>query len=129
MAGRPDQPATRLEDWDRAAIAEPILNRIVAAYLAARTELNLKQVVWTMWVAFRMPLTMDTPLYAAALEALMRGWFESKRSKTKGTYMPTKDFRKIFAEGIAKFEEAAKGARMNKSIERRSSGIDNMSAT
>lgn len=119
MAGSPDAPVTRLEDWDRAAIAETLLNQLVPAYLAARAELNLKQVVWTMWVALRMPLTMDTPLYASALEALMRGWFESQRSKTKGTYMPTKEFRRIYADGIAKFEAAAKGVEYGDRIARK----------
>ncbi len=56
----------------------------------------------------RMPVTFDTPLYASALEALMRGWFSSKRSRTRGVYMPTKDFRSRFADALEAFTVGAK---------------------
>jgi hypothetical protein len=117
-ASRSDLPVTLLFDGHNRR-AETIVTPIVAAFLEAREELNLSRVVWTMWIALRAPLTFDTPLYASALEALMKGWFASTRTKSSGLYMATKEFRERFGSILTKFAEIAKDVAYGDRILRR----------
>jgi hypothetical protein len=88
---------------------ELVLSTIVSNFLKFRDEMNLARAVWTLWIGQRMPATFDSPLYAAALEALMQGWFKSKRSKSGGVYMPYTEFRKTFAAPLKDFAAIANG--------------------
>jgi hypothetical protein len=101
---------------------ERILSPIVSNFLASRDEMNLGRAVWTLWIGQRMPATFDSPLYASALEALMHGWFKSKRSKSGGVYMPHKEFRKAFDRPLKDFAMIAKelpyGGRMTRKVDR-----------
>lgn len=110
-----------LESLEGAEV-ERILSSIVSSFLASRDEMNLGRAVWTLWIGQRMPATFDSPLYASALEALMQGWFKSKRSKSGGVYMPYKEFRKAFDGPLKDFAAIAKrlpyGDRMTRKVDR-----------
>ncbi|WP_437304843.1 hypothetical protein [Sorangium sp. So ce388] len=84
----PDLPPFRVQHRN----TEADFNRIVGSFLKKNQELELHEVVWTLWIAHRMPMGFDLPLYASALERLMQAWFKSTKSKSKGIYMPKKEF-------------------------------------
>lgn len=123
MASRIDLPAIPLTRFASGRTpAEAAIATIVTMFLQSRDTLNLSHAVWAMWVALRMPKIFDLPLYGSALEGVMRGWFSSQRTKTGGSYMPTKDFRARFADGINEFKKAAAtapyGDRIARKVER-----------
>jgi hypothetical protein len=126
-ARQPDRLVVPIFDWNRRDETENVLSFVTGAYLAARDELNLSHAVWTMWMAARMAVSFETPLYAAALEALMKGWFASNRSKTKAVYMAAEDFRRVFAEAIDKFQTTANGVKYGDRIVRKISAANAMS--
>ena len=72
--------------------SEAVFSTFVAEYLNRRSELNLREVVWTIWIAQRMPLGFELPLYSTALERLMNAWFRSSQSRSKGVYLPKAEF-------------------------------------
>jgi hypothetical protein len=125
--GQPDRPAVPMFGWETRHQNESTLSSVTAAYLAARDELNLSHAVWTMWMAARMAVSFETPLYAAALEAVMKGWFASNQSKTKAVYMSVEDFRKVFADAIEMFRTTAEGVKYGDRILRKISGANAMS--
>jgi hypothetical protein len=67
----------------------------VEAYLKSRSTLGLSDVLWSMWVARRMPGGFELPVYGSALERLMNAWYRSSRSRSKGVYIPKKEFDTI----------------------------------
>jgi hypothetical protein len=125
-ASRSDTPAVPLGASRLETPPEQVLSPLVAKFLAQRDELNLSHVVWTMWIASRMPITFDVPLYASALEALMNAWFASKRSRTGGVYMEKTAFQERFAGALSGFATAAEGLAYGDRIVRRANGANAM---
>jgi hypothetical protein len=56
----------------------------------------------------------------------MSAWFQSKRSKTHGVYMPTAEFQTRFAVPLAAFATAAEGVLYGDRIVRRANGANTM---
>ena len=85
------------------------ISKLTKEYMEYRDLLNLSDAIWITWLAQRMPLGYDLPLYSAALESLMQSWFKSKESKTKGIYMEKKKFDSLVGEFIEAASEKLKG--------------------
>lgn len=74
---------------------ESAFGQLIRSYLEKRDEFQLRDVVWTFWIAQRMPVGFELPLFASALETLMHAWFRSTRSRSKSVYMPKGNFDKL----------------------------------
>lgn len=90
----PDLPPFRL----RSADVEPFFNQVVATFVDRAIDYGLREALWMAWMALRMPVGFDLPLYGAALERIMIAWFKSTRSKSKGVYMPKAEFESLLGD-------------------------------
>lgn len=71
---------------------EPLLNDLVPGYLALKDDLRLNEALRCYRLSQELPIGLNLPSLGTGLETLASSWFESRRSKTKGVYMPKKDF-------------------------------------
>lgn len=81
---------------------EAVISKLIDSFLEKRATLSLQETLWIMWEAEGMPVGFDLPLYGAALEGLMKSWFKSIHSKSKGIYMKTPEFKSIIKDGVDK---------------------------
>ena len=71
--------------------------------------LNLDEVLWGYWLADQLPLGADLPVLATSVEILMNPWYKSKKSKSKGTYMPKAEFDKLLKDEFKAIEAKLEG--------------------
>lgn len=79
---------------------EEILNQVVRRYLELRNVLNLNEALWRYWIANDLPIGVNLPILHAGVEILANAWFGSDKSKTRGVYLPKKEFDKLIKEGM-----------------------------
>lgn len=118
----PDLPPFRL----RSADIEPYFNQMVAAFVDKAVDYGLREALWMIWMALRMPVGFDLPLYAAALERIMIAWFKSTRSKSKGVYMPKTQFESLLVDDFSSIETRLGGRQYADRILRRIRGAFQM---
>jgi hypothetical protein len=88
---------------------EAVAGPLATAYLDNRELLGLKNTIWNYWMARRSPLGPNLVFMATAMESLMKGWFKSSKSRSKGVNMPKKDFDALFEEELAAVERKLDG--------------------
>ena len=83
---------------------EPLLEQLVPSYLTLQDELRLTEALWCYWLFREVPIGLNLPVLGAGVETLASSWFESRRSRTRGVYMPKGDFDTLLREelGLAK---------------------------
>lgn len=116
----------RIDDYKEWGKVENILKELIPQYLALRNDLNLKDALWSFWVSDDVPTGTNIPIMANALEILKKGWFKSKKSKTKGVYLPKKEFDEILNDNFDEIEHKLKGHKYAERILRRMKGSFNM---
>ncbi|WP_406657357.1 hypothetical protein V7O62_02045 [Methanolobus sp. ZRKC2] len=79
---------------------ETILNELIPSYLNLRTELNLDLALNIYWASLEAPLGTNLPILASALEIIMKGWFKTTKSKSKGLYMKKREFDKLLKDDL-----------------------------
>lgn len=102
---REEQPPAKLHEGRPTDRFEALLARLVPRYLASKDELDLDDVLWNYWLSERLPLGANLPVLATGLETLKKAWYSSKKSKSKGVYMPKKEFDKLLGDELAVAEE------------------------
>lgn len=107
---------------------EVLVGPLIDRYLLLEGELDLGSAIWTVWAGERMPVTFDLPLFSAALERVMNAWFKSTKTKTRGIYMPKRDFEELLADELAAAEVKLKSVSYGDRIGRRMRGAFNMGA-
>src|SRR5208283_5394023 len=80
---------------------ETILSPMVKKYLELRKPLQLDEVLWRYWIGSELPLGSNIPIMANGIEILIKYWFKSQKSKSKGVYLTKDEFDTITQE---KFE-------------------------
>ena len=80
---------------------ETILSPLVKKYLELRKPLQLDEVLWRYWIGSELPLGSNIPIMANGIEILIKYWFKSQKSKSKGVYLTKDEFDTITQE---KFE-------------------------
>ncbi|MGG4012476.1 hypothetical protein [Bacillus smithii] len=116
----------KIDDYKYWGKAEELLKELVPIYIKYRNELNLKDALWSFWISEDVPVGTNIPIIANALEILKNGWFKSNKSKTKGVYMPKKQFDELLDESFMEIEEKLKGHKFADRILRRIKGSFNM---
>ncbi len=80
---------------------ETVLQNLVPRYLEAREDLNLDEALMRYRIGSALPVGADIPIIASGMEILANAWFKSERSKSKGTYLPKKEFSALVEEEFA----------------------------
>jgi len=80
---------------------ETVLQGLVPKFLEAREDLNLDEALMRYWTGSALPVGTDIPIIANGMEILANAWFKSERSKSKGTYLPEKEFSTLVEEEFA----------------------------
>jgi len=97
-------PPIRLGAYENIQDIEPTFEQLVPRYLLLRNQLGLKEVLWRYWIADSMPLGIGLPIFANGIEILVQKWFSSNKSKTKGVYLPKKEFAKVLGKAVTDIE-------------------------
>jgi hypothetical protein len=83
------------------ATLEAMLTHLIPRYLASREPLKLKDALWTYWIAKESSVSIDLPIFAAAVESLKKAWFASTRSKSKGLHLAKDVYDELAGDLIA----------------------------
>jgi hypothetical protein len=75
LCSTPDIPPIRIDGHSR---ADDLITRLLPPYCKRRDDCHLNHALWLYWLARDMPAGMGLPFLAAAVEAIMDGWFEPK---------------------------------------------------
>jgi len=106
---------------------EEVLTRIVPTYLSLRNKLHLKEALWYYWFAENMTITgLSLPVFSTGLEILMKAWFQTKESKTKGVYMPKEEFEQFLIKEFQEISLKLKEKEFGEKIENRIHNSFNM---
>ncbi len=80
---------------------ETVLQDLVPKYLKARKTLKLDEALLRYWIGSTLPVGTNIPIIANGIEILANAWFESERSRSKGTYLPKEEFSALVEEELA----------------------------
>jgi hypothetical protein len=79
---------------------EPLLKQLEPSYLTLQDELRLNEALRCYWLSREVPIGLNLPVLSAGVETLASSWFESSSSKTRGVYMPKRDFDALLSEDL-----------------------------
>jgi hypothetical protein len=75
LCSKPDLPPIRIDGHSK---ADDLITQLLPPYCKLRDDYHLNHALWLYWLARDMPAGMGLPFLAAAVEAIMGGWFEPK---------------------------------------------------
>lgn len=102
----PDMPPVRfLERRD----TERMVAEMSETFFELRDEFALSRGILDYWMARLVPAEIAFVHLASGLEAIMRAWFRSTKSKSRGKYFPKEEFNSIVAKPFAQIEYALRG--------------------
>lgn len=81
---------------------EDLLRSLVPAYLRLREPLRLNDAEWRYNLARDLPIGIDLPVLAAAIEGIGAAWLDSK--KVLRTYLDADKYKKLLNEDFASIE-------------------------
>lgn len=122
---RAEQPPVLLDKGIPTDFFEEFLTWFVSHYLASHKELNLDDALWYYWLSEQLPLDAGLPMLATGVETLKKGWYASEKSKSRGVYMPKKEFEELLEDELAAVEVKLRGVEHGDSIMRRIKGVYN----
>ena len=73
------------------------LSEIIPVYISLREDLNFHEVLWRYWLSYTLPKDAEIIILAAGLELLFNSWYRSNKTKSRGVYMPKKEFDKLLS--------------------------------
>ena len=112
-------------DFDGAKL-EALLADLVPRYLAARESLKLKDALWGYWIAKESSVSIDLPIFAAAVESLKKSWFASTKSKSKGAHMPKDAYDNLVGDLVAQLSARIREAGAAEEIIKNIAGANRM---
>jgi hypothetical protein len=126
MCQASEQPPVRLDKHKPTEILEVLLREMVPSYLELKDQLNLDQALWGYWLSEQLPLGANLPELSTSVEIMKKAWFKRTGSKSKGVYMPKRDFDKLLEDEFAAVENKLAGVRYGERILRRIRAAYNM---
>ncbi len=76
------------------------LKKLIPNYFALRDKLNLHDVLDKYWLSQAIPKESEIIILAACLESLIKSWFKSNKTKSKGVYISKKEFDNNLKRGL-----------------------------
>lgn len=104
LCSKPDNTPVRIDASSSKGKAEDLINQLLPPYYKIRDTLHLKDALWFYWIARNMPLEVNLPLFAAAVEAIMNGWFKHNKSRSRGVYMDKDKFEELLHDTMVIIE-------------------------
>jgi hypothetical protein len=104
------------------------LTELVPRYLELNGAFDFDNVLWGYWLFEETPLGANIPVLATSVEMLKRAWYKSTRSKSRGVYMPKKEFDELLGEELRAIEEKLRGVEYGDRISRRIRNSFNLGA-
>jgi hypothetical protein len=126
ISRRAEQPPIDIDKGRPTDAFETVLRELVPRYLERRSVLNLNNALWGYWLSERSPLGANLPELATSTEILKNAWFESAGSKSRGVYMPKKEFTELLADELAAVEAKLLGVEYGDRMSRRIRNAFNM---
>lgn len=77
---------------------------LIKAYLENREILKLNEVLWRYWIGSELPLGSNIPIMANGIEILMKYWFKSRKSTSKGIYLSKDEFDRLTRDDFENIE-------------------------
>jgi len=115
-----------IDSYENMGLAEDVFQELIPRYLKLRNEMKMKDALWSFWISEDVPVGTNIPILANSLEILKKGWFQSNKSKTKGVYLPKKEFDELLNGNFEGIEERLLGQEYADRIIRRMKGSFNM---
>lgn len=103
-----------------------IAQAFLPAYLEMRDEYGMDSVLERYWLANIMPIGINLPILAGAMETLMKCWFKGKKSKTGGVYMNASQYEVLIAEFLEGIEKSLADCEYKSNIMRKISNAYQM---
>ncbi len=104
---------------------ETLFARLVPRFAENAKSLGLLDAMWLVWLSHAVPLEASLPSLATSLEGIMSAWFRSTKTKSKGKYMPDKDWLTISDEAVKNLQQALGAHPHAARITRRVQGANN----
>lgn len=82
-----------------------LAQNLLPIYLEMRDVYDMGSVLERYWLANTMPLGVNLPILAGAMETLMKAWFKGKKSKTKGVYIDSVQYESIIKEHLEQIQD------------------------
>ena len=95
LCSKPDMPPIGIEGPTK---ADDLISQLLPTYCKLRDDYHLDEGLWAYWVACDMPTGLGLPTFAAGVEAIMNGWFESEMSEfdRNRVYVAMDEFKELF---------------------------------
>lgn len=116
-------------DISNSSKIQSILNKVVPSYLILRDELDLNFALYIYWSSLEVPLEVNLPILASALEIIMKKWFKNAKSKTKGLYMEKQKFSELLKDDLSSIKEKLKDEEFGTQIYNKINSSYNSSVT
>lgn len=86
--------------------ADDLISQLLPTYCKLRDDYHLNDGLWAYWSARDMPIGIGLTTFAAGVEAIMNGWFESKMPEFDGNrvYMNKDEFKELFRDELSSVE-------------------------
>lgn len=105
MCQRAEHPPVSLDEKRPTYRFETLMAEFVPRYLELNGEFDFDNVLWGYWLFEELPLGANLPVLATSVEMLKRTWYASRQSKSRGVYMPKKEFDALLGEELTAIEE------------------------
>jgi len=95
LSQSPNIPPIQIATEEKKGSIETILPPLIKKYFELRESLKLNEVLWRYWIGSELPLGSNIPIMANGIEILIKHWFESRKSKSKGVYISKDEFERM----------------------------------
>jgi hypothetical protein len=109
LCSKPDKAPIRIDRASSRGKAEDLISQLLPHYFELRDPLHLKDALWLYWIGREMAVGTSLPLFAAAVEAMMNGWFDSTHTKSGGVYLDKATFDGLFQDEMSSIETKLEG--------------------
>jgi hypothetical protein len=104
LAKSPPLPPIQIGTVTTRGKIETILPPLIKKYIELRDSLKLDEVLWRYWIGSELPLGSNIPIMANGIEILIKYWFKSQKSNSKGIYLSKVVFNSITEKEFGKIE-------------------------
>ncbi len=77
---------------------------LLPVYLELRDTYGLDLVLGRYWLSNTMPIGVNMPIIAGAMESIQKVWFKGQKSKTKAVYMDKDAYEEAISEFVEQLE-------------------------
>jgi len=105
LCSQPDHPPIRINMASSQGKAEDLISQLLPKYFELRDSYHLKDALWLYWITREMAAGTNLPLLAAAVEAIMNGWFNSTQTRSHGVYMEKAHFDSLLRDEMTAIKE------------------------